>query len=74
MRILVVLLILAVLGWLFIARKQQEPDNRAATQNIPAESGSPRPVSQHNWPKHALDKANTVKRQIAEQRKSDGTR
>jgi hypothetical protein len=74
MRIFVVLVILAVLGWLFLAQKQQEQQQAAVAPNVPAQTASPRPVSEHNWAKHALDKTSKVTRQVAEQRKSDGTR
>jgi len=74
MRIFVVLVLLAVLGWLFFSQKQREPENLAASANVPTQTASPRPVSEHNWAKHALDKTNKVTREVAEQRKSDGTR
>ena len=74
MRILVVLVVLAGLGWLFLTQKQQEQHEVASVPNVPAQTASPRPVSEHNWAKHALDKTNKVTRQVAEQRKSDGTR
>ena len=74
MRIFVVLIVLAMLGWLFLAQKQQEPERIVTAPNAPAQATSPRPVSEHNWAKRALDKTNTVTRQVAEQRKSDGTR
>lgn len=74
MRIFLVLVVLAVLGWLFLAQKQQEHQKAAVVPNVPAQTASPRPVSEHNWAKHALDKTNKVTRQVAEQRKSDGTR
>jgi hypothetical protein len=73
MRIFLVLLVLAVLGWLFLSQKQQH-QKAAAAANVPAQTASPRAVSEHNWAKHALDKTNKVTRQVAEQRKSDGTR
>ena len=74
MRIVIVLVILAVLGWLFLAQKQQEHQKVVTAANVPTQTASPHPVSAHNWMKHALDKTNKVTRQVAEQRKSDGTR
>jgi hypothetical protein len=74
MRIFVVVGVLAVLGWLFLSQKQQEHQDVAAAPNVPTQSASPRAVSEHNWTKHALDKTNKVRREVAEQRKSDGTR
>ena len=74
MRIFIVLVVLAVLGWLFLAQKQQEHQKAVTAAEAPAQTASPRPVSEHNWMKHALDKTNKVTRQVAEQRKSDGTK
>lgn len=74
MRIFVALVVLAVLGWLFLSQKQQEHQKAAVASNVPTQTASPRPVSEHNWAKHALDKTNKVTREVAEQRKSDGTR
>jgi hypothetical protein len=74
MRIVVVLVVLGVLGWLFVTQKHQEHEKPATAQNFPAQATSPRPVSEHNWAKHALDKTNKVTRQVAEQRKSDESR
>jgi hypothetical protein len=74
MRIAVVLVVMAVLGWLFLVQKQQDHQKVEAAAKVPAQAASPRPVSEHNWAKHALDKTNKVTRQVAEQRKADGTR
>ena len=74
MRIFVVLVVLAVLGWLFLSQKQQAHQKAEAALNAPTQTAFPRPVSEHNWAKHALDKTNKITRQVAEQRKSDGTR
>jgi len=49
-----------------------EPKGKVVAQV--AGSPSPRPVSEHNWMKHSLDRANEVKRQVAQHRKTDGTR
>ena len=43
------------------------PAVRAAAAAVPSPAGQP---SQH-WPKRALDRAADVKRQVADQRKSD---
>jgi hypothetical protein len=74
MRIFVVVVILAVLGWLFLSQKQQEHQKAATAPTVAPQTTSPRPVSEHNWAKHALDKTNKVTREVAERRKSDGTR
>jgi hypothetical protein len=72
-----VIAVLAGLTWLFVAQKRSEsskpaPANKTVAQK--AATSSPRPVSEHNWMKHSLDRANQVKRQVAQQRKDDGTR
>jgi hypothetical protein len=74
MRTFLVIVVVAVLGWLFLTQKHQEHQKVATAPDVPAQTASPRPVSEHNWAKHALDKTNKVTRQVAEQRKSDGTR
>jgi hypothetical protein len=74
MRIFIVLVVLAVLGWFFLSQKQQAHQTAGAGPTAPTQTASPRPVSEHNWAKHALDKTNKVTRQVAEQRKSDGAR
>jgi hypothetical protein len=78
MRTVVVLVVMAGLGWLFLAQKQHE-DPKVATAAAPATTSKqtaapPRPVSEHNWMKRSLDRTNEVKRQVAEQRKQDGAR
>jgi hypothetical protein len=77
MRTVVVLIVVAVLGWLFLAQKQHENEKVATTAPATASkqtAASPRPVSEHNWMKRSLDRTNEVKRQVAEQRKQDGAR
>jgi hypothetical protein len=73
MRKFLVIAVLAGLGWLFVVQKRSEPQKDAPEKGV-VQSASPRPVSQHNWMKHSLDRANEVKRQVAQQRKEDGTR
>ena len=74
MRIAVVLVVMALLGWFFLTQKQQDQQKLEAAAIVPVQTASPRPVSEHNWAKHALDKTNKVTRQVAEQRQADGTR
>jgi hypothetical protein len=67
---------LAGLAWLFVVQKRNEPQ-KAAPEKVVAQAAasvSPRPVSEHNWMKRSLDRTNEVKRQVAQQRKEDGTR
>lgn len=77
MRTVVVVLIAAVLGCLFIVQKRHEqnaapaPVSASTTAQKPS---TPRPVSEHNWAKHALDTTRKVTDQVAKQRKEDGVR
>jgi hypothetical protein len=74
MRKLLVIAVLAGLAWLFVVQKRTEPQKTASEKAVAQAAASPRPVSEHNWMKHSLDRANEVKRQVATQRKEDGTR
>jgi hypothetical protein len=73
MRTAVVLLIAAVLGYVFLVQRhheQQTETKRASTE----QASTPRPVSEHNWAKHALDTTAKVTRQVEKQRQEDGVR
>jgi len=77
MRKFLVIVVLVGLTWLFIVQKRSEsakPEPKSKTVAQAAASTSPRPVSEHNWMKHSLDRANEVKQQVVQQRKTDGTR
>jgi hypothetical protein len=77
MRTFVVLLIAAVLGCLFIAQKRQNQNAAPAPVSTTAstqKASTPRPVSEHNWAKHAIDRARNVADQVATKRKEDGVR
>ena len=80
MRTVIVLFIVAGLGLVFLTQKRHEQEAqsekevqnaRVAAQRI---SPTPRPVSEHNWAKHALDRTKKVTDQVAQTRKEDGTR
>lgn len=77
MRKFLVIAVLAGLTWLFVIQKRAESE-KSATPNKPVAktnvSPAPRPVSEHNWMKRSLDRTNEVTRQVAQQRKTDGTR
>jgi hypothetical protein len=81
MRKFLVIAVLAGLAWLFVVQKRNESAKPArtsakvvATSVKPAAQTTTRPVSEHNWMKNSLDRANEVKSQVAQQRKADGTR
>ncbi|HEX4630808.1 MAG TPA: hypothetical protein VH188_07560, partial [Chthoniobacterales bacterium] len=78
MRKFLVIAVLAGLAWLFVVQKRTETTKpevtatKSAGQTVAATS--PRPASEHNWMKRSLDRTNEVKRQVAQQRREDGTR
>jgi hypothetical protein len=77
MRKFLVLVVLIGLAVLFVAQKRNESQKPAVGNKSVAQvpgTSSPRPVSEHNWMKRSLDTTNEVKRQVAQQRKADGTR
>ena len=77
MRTSIVILIAVVLGGLFLVQKQRERLAVVAkTEEKVAEkkAATPRPVSEHNWAKHSLDRTRSVIDQVAKQRKEDGAR
>ncbi|HEY2138634.1 MAG TPA: hypothetical protein VGH00_01035 [Chthoniobacterales bacterium] len=73
MRNFLIIAVLVGLGWLFVIQKRNEAQ-KAIPEKAIAQAASPRPVSEHNWMKRSLDRTNEVKRQVAQQRKEDGTR
>jgi hypothetical protein len=78
MRKFLVIAVLVGLAWLFVIQKRNETTKPTVTATKPAgqtvAATSPRPVSEHNWMKRSLDRTNEVKRQVAQQRREDGTR
>jgi hypothetical protein len=75
MRKFLVIAVLAGLFVLFVMQKRSEPPKTAPeTKVAQTATTSPRPVSEHNWMKRSLDRTNEVKRQVAQQRKTDGAR
>lgn len=73
MRTVLILLVLGVLAGLFVLQKR----NTAAVPAPELSSAQPaavRPVSEHNWAKHALDTTAKVKGDVLRQRANDETR
>jgi hypothetical protein len=64
MRTALVIMVLAALGYFFVLQKHPEPTRSA----VPAAAATPRPVSEHDWAKHALDTTAKVKRDVARHR------
>jgi hypothetical protein len=67
---------MAGLGCLFVVQKRHEHEAVVTKPSAPQAqaAASPRPVSEHNWAKHAIDRTREVTRQVAQQRKEDGVR
>ena len=75
MRKFLVIALLAGLAVLFVMQKRSEPQKTAPEKKVAqTATTSPRPVSEHNWMKRSLDRTSEVKRQVAQQRKTDGAR
>jgi hypothetical protein len=75
MRTFFVVAVMAVLAVVFVAQKRTQHQEASVTQKVSvAQTTSPRPVSEHNWMKRSLDRTNEVRREVAQQRKADGTR
>jgi uncharacterized membrane protein len=76
MRTFIVLVIMAGLGVAFVVQKRSETPTAPAAQKVAATqtAAAPRPVSEHNWAKHSLDTTNKVIREVAQQRKADGSK
>ena len=77
MRTTVIVVIAVALGVLFLVQKRHEQNAAPAPATTAAaaqKSSTPRPVSEHNWAKHALDTTRKVTDTVAEQRKADGVR
>ena len=75
MRKFLVIAILTGLALLFVVQKRSEPQKNAPEKKVAqTATTSPRPVSEHNWMKRSLDRTNEVKRQVAQQRKTDEAR
>jgi len=77
MRKFLVITVLAGLTVLFVSQKRNAPETPVPASKKVAQvvgTPTPRPTSEHNWMKQSLDRTNEVKRQVAQQRKADGTR
>lgn len=71
MRTGVILFLAAALGCVFLVQKRHEQAAPPAAPVTAQKASTPRPVSEHNWAKHALDTTNKVTRQVAKERKEN---
>lgn len=67
MRTVLILLVIAVLGGIFVMQKRTAPQPAAVAQST-TQKPTPRPVSEHDWAKHSLDRAAQVKQDVLRQR------
>jgi hypothetical protein len=68
-----VVVALIVLGVIFLRQKQAEnsaPQKKAA-EAVAQAALTPRPASEHDWAKAAIDRTNEVKRQVKRERASN---
>ena len=54
--------------WQRSGERDAVPENKAAVAKVATAPASPRPVSEHNWAKHSLDRAHEVADQVRETR------
>jgi hypothetical protein len=73
MRTALILFLAGALGCVFLYQKQREQKPEPATAAA-GQTATPRPVSEHNWGKRALDTTAKVTRDVAKKRQEDGNR
>jgi hypothetical protein len=71
MRTGVILFLAAALGCVFLVQKRHEQTAPPPVRVTAQRTAPPRPVSEHNWAKHALDTTTKVTRQVAKERKEN---
>ena len=71
MRTAVIFFLSAALGCVYLYQKRHEQPAPRPTTVTAQEAAAPRPVSEHNWAKHALDSTAKVTRQVAKERKEN---
>lgn len=73
MRTALILFLAGALGCVFLVQRHRE--HKAETAMAAArQSTTPRPVSEHNWAKRALDTTAKVTREVEKTRRDDGNR
>lgn len=73
MRTALILFLAGALGCVFLVQKHREHQAEAALAAAPP-STTPRPVSENNWAKRALDTTAKVTREVEKKRQEDGNR
>jgi len=63
---------LIVLGVIFLRQKKEENSvSQKTAQAVAQATLTPRPASEHDWAKAAIDRTNEVKRQVKRERASN---
>jgi hypothetical protein len=73
MRTALILFLAGALGCVFLVQKHRQHEAEAALAAAPPRT-TPRPVSEHNWAKRALDTTAKVTREVEKKRQEDGNR
>jgi hypothetical protein len=71
------LLLVLSLAALFVWQRQSHEDVTATKPQVetrPAPAAAPRPVSEHNWAKHSLDRTHEVMDQVQQSREQNEPR
>ena len=69
--LVLVLSVTAVFIWQRSGDSHAVTENKPAAQNVAAALATPRPVYEHDWAKHSLDRAHAVADQVRETRQSN---
>ena len=66
--LVLVLSVTALFVWQRSGEKEAVNEKKTATEKVAPVAATPRPVSEHNWAKHSLDRAHAVADQVRESR------
>lgn len=66
--LVLVLSVTALFVWQRSGEKNAVSKNKPAVEKVGPVAVTPRPVSEHNWAKHSLDRAHAVADQVRESR------
>ncbi len=74
MFLVLALSVTALYLWQRSGDRDAVPENKPAVANVAAAPASPRPVSEHNWAKHSLDRTHEVMDQVQQSREQNDQR
>ena len=69
--LVLVLSVTAIFMWQRNAERNAAVENKAPVEKTAAAPATPRPVYEHDWAKHSLDRAHEVADQVRETRQSN---